>query len=445
MSLPPSGSRASGTDLVNERTASTAGAPPPGGEPPGVVPDVDSFSSYTRAWLRQLRSGESGVLPVVAGLIVLGIIFQIEDATFLSASNLTNLLNQASYLMLFAMAELFVLLLGEIDLSLGYEGAIGAAIMCWLATTPVNQTWWVAVLAGLGATTVLGLTQGLLITRIGLPSFVVTLAGFLGFAGLELYIILNVPAGNGGTISITNSVINDFVNGNLSVAATWIVTAAIVAVFAVLTLNRDRGRRQTGLKAPPLSVSILKIVLVAAGGAIVAGVTTANRGRTGLSVLEGMPWDVLIVLGVCAAWSFLLGRTRYGRYVYAIGGNAEAARRAGINLRRIRTIAFGLAGLTAGAAGILYASELGSISTNVEPNLVLYAVAGAVVGGTSLVGGRGKMSYALLGGFVIATIYNGMVLLGLSAAAQEMVTALVLLAAVTLDAFTRRKSSLTAR
>ena len=200
---------------------------------------------------------------------------------------------------------------------------------------------------------------------------------------------------------------------------------------------RDRRRRANGLVAPPFVLTLLKVGVVAAAGIVLVLVCNTNRGL--LVRLDGVPWVVLIVAGILVAWTFLLGRTRFGRYVYAIGGNAEAARRAGVNLNRIRLLAFALTGLTAGIAGILYASRLGSISNNVDGGqLVLYAVAAAVIGGTSLAGGRGKMLHALVGGLVVAAIANGMGLLALSASTQYMVTALVLLAGVTVDAVARR-------
>ena len=280
--------------------------------------------------------------------------------------------------------------------------------------------------------------QGTLVIRLRLPSFVVTLAGLLGWQGVVLYLVNT--HGTGGTIRISNSVLLDLSNGNLSPVAGWIIMVGSVLVFGGVTLLRDRHRQSSGLVAPPLAVTILKIAVMAAAG--VALVLICNTDRGVLVPLRGVPYVVLIILGFLILWTFLLGRTRFGRYLYAIGGNAEAARRAGISLGWNRLWAFALTSFTAGAAGILYASRLGSISNNIDGGtLVLYAVAAAVIGGTSLFGGRGKMVYPLLGGLVIATIYNGMGLLGLAAAYQFMVTALVLVAAVSIDALARRSSS----
>jgi D-xylose transport system permease protein len=298
---------------------------------------------------------------------------------------------------------------------------------------------WAAVLVALAASALYGTLQGYIIAKLGLPSFVVTLAGQLGLSGLLLYLISATGnIGVGGVISQHNSIVNDIEYGYLSPTTTWIVMIAIAAVAGLILFYGDFRRRSAGLVAPPLSVTLLKIVGVFAAAIVIAAIANKNRGR-GLTVLAGLPWGVLVVLAILFLWTVLLGRTRFGRYLYAIGGNAEAARRAGISLITIRTLAFTLCGLTAGMTGIIYASYLGSISSGVQGGQnVLYAVAAAVIGGTSLFGGRGKMLHAVLGGLVVGVIYNGLQLLGLSASAQLMWTALVLLAAVIVDRITRR-------
>lgn len=398
----------------------------------------ESLGEYARAWAKRIRSGESGVLPVLGGLIVLVVIFQVQNSVFLSAGNLTNLLVQGSVFVLLGMAEVWVLILGEIDLSVGYVAGIGGVITAILTAPPNNFPWYAAITVGMVATACIGVLQGTLVIRLRLPSFVVTLAGLLGWEGVVLYLVNT--HGTGGTIRISNNVLLDLSNGNLSPVAGWIIMVGSVLVFGGVTLLRDRHRQSSGLVAPPLAVTILKIAVMAATGVALVLICNTNRGV--LVPLRGIPYVVLIILGFLILWTFLLGRTRFGRYLYAIGGNAEAARRAGISLGWNRLWAFALTSFTAGAAGILYASRLGSISNNIDGGtLVLYAVAAAVIGGTSLFGGRGKMVYPLLGGLVIATIYNGMGLLGLAAAYQYMVTALVLVAAVSIDALARRSSS----
>jgi D-xylose transport system permease protein len=404
---------------------------------------ANSLGEYVGATIKRIRNGESGVLPVVAGLVIIVVIFQTQNSKFLSTGNLTNLIEQSGVFVILGMAEVFVLLLGEIDLSIGFLGAVGAVITAELATPPHNVNWAIAVLAGLAACALFGLIQGLLITRLGLPSFVVTLSGQLGCAGLVLYLIERDKAATGGTIAVTSNVLNDIVNGSMTTAAGWIVMVVLVAIFAAMTLLQSWRRRSSGLVTAPLSLTVIKVAAVAAAGVILVLVCNADRGFNDTK-LDGVPWIVPIVMAVLVLYSLLLGRMRFGRYLYAIGGNAEAARRAGISLNTIRLLAFVLCGFTAGIAGIVYLSQLGSISSDVEGgNLVLYAIAAAVIGGTSLFGGRGKMIHAVLGGVVIATIYNGMGLIQIGAAGQEMVIALVLLAAVIVDAVARRGSSST--
>ncbi len=418
----------------------TAPPPPPQREPTprtdivAGVPELatGSLRGYFRAWLVRLRSGESGVLPVVGGLIVIVIVFQLKSPVFLSPNNIINLMVQASVFVLFGVAEVFVLLLGEIDLSLGFTGAIGAVFTVWFTGPPFHMPWYVGILIGLAVATVIGLVWGLLVTRLRIPSFIVTLAGLLGLQGLLIFIIDRLAGpSSGGTLSVSDPVINDIAYGYVNPVVAWVVLAVAVALYAVFVLVRDRNRRAAGLVAQSIGPSLLKIALIAVAGIVL--VLVCNAGG-------GVPWAVPIVLAIVFAWSALLAHTRFGRYVYAIGGNAEAARRAGIRLSWVRLMAFALASLTAGAAGIFYASRLGSISSNVDGGqYVLLAVAAAVIGGTSLFGGRGKIVHALLGGLVVATIYNGMGLLNLSAATQLMVTALVLLAAVTVDALSSRR------
>jgi D-xylose transport system permease protein len=408
---------------------------------------ANSLAEYTRIWVGRVRSGESGALPVVVGLIALVIYFQVRTPVFLSSGNLVNLITQAAFLVTFGMAEVFVLLLGEIDLSVGYNAAMGAVITLWLLSLTHPMPLWIAVIAGLAFSGAYAGIQGVIVTRLGLPSFVVTLAGYLGGFGLLLFLIDEAAPGSGGTIRLNNNVLYNIDNpgtgGSLSPALGWIVMVAAVGLAAAFMIARDTRRRVSNLAAPPISVTILKIVLMAAVGVAVVLIGNTNRG-TGVVVLRGVPWVVVLVLVLLIAWTVLLSRTRFGRYVYAIGGNAEAARRAGINLSRIRVAAFVLTGLTAGITGIIYASYLDSMSNNFNGGqYVLYAVAAAVIGGTSLFGGRGRMLGAVLGGLVVAVIYNGLLLLGLGAAAQNLWTAGVLLAAVTVDALARRGSTAT--
>ena len=409
----------------------------------GAAPEViaNSLGEYVRIWFSRVRNGESGALPVILGLAVIVIYFQVRSSLFLSAGNLVNLIGQAAWIVTLGMAEVFVLLLGEIDLSIGYTSVIGATFTCWLLLPPHPAPWPLAVLVGLAVPAIFGGIEGVIITRLRLPSFVVTLAGQLLAVGLLLEVVQAAAPNGGGSIRLYNNVLLDIEGGSLSPLASWIVMIAAVALAAALFLVRDARRRASNLTAPPLSITLLKIAAMAVAGVVVVLIGNTNRG-VGLVTVKGVPWVVPLVLVVVIAWSFLLGRTRFGRYIYAIGGNAEASRRAGINLSRMRILAFTLAGLTAGIFGILYTSYLGSISTGVQGGqLVLLAVAAGVIGGTSLFGGRGKMLGAVLGGIIVAVIYNGLELLGLGAAPQYMWTAAVLLAAVTVDTLARRRST----
>jgi D-xylose transport system permease protein len=398
----------------------------------GTVLAADSAGAYLRAsWVR-IKGGETGVLPVIAGLLLVSVLFQVLNDRFLTAGNLVNLLVQAAVFSLLAMGEVFALLLGEIDLSIGFVAGLSAVVMAELVRPTVGWPWWAAIAAALVVCALIGALQGSLITRIGLPSFVVTLSGLLFWQGVMLYIL-----GDGGSILIQDDVINNIGSGTLSRIGGWVVMLVVVGIYALQTWRRDTRRRGAGLMAPPQSLTIAKIV-----GALVAGVLLVllcNADRGFFVPVYGVPWVILLVFGVAAVWTFVLGRLRFGRYIYAIGGNAEAARRAGINLKMIRTMAFVLCSFTAGIAGVVYASRLRSISTALDGGtLVLYSVAAAVIGGTSLFGGRGKAIHGVIGGIVIAAIDNGMGLLGFSAAAKYIVTALVLLVAVTIDAVARR-------
>ena len=412
--------------------------------PPEIV--AQTLREYARGQVLRIRGGDSGVLPVVLALVVIVIVFQAisPNHVFLSAGNIVNLFQQSSYFMVFAMAEIFVLLLGEIDLSIGYVGPVGAVIAVQLVQpSTTNWPWLPAVIVALIACAVIGAVQGTLVTRLRLPSFIVTLAGLLIFNGVLLIVLAFGPFSGypslGGQKPNPHA-LYDWMWGHISPTGGWIAMAVIVGALGLNSFLRDTRRRRSGLVAPPLSLTFIKIVFLAAVGVAVVAVCNVNRAHIG--TLAGVPWSIFIVLGVLGAWTFLLGRTRYGRYVYAIGGNAEAARRAGINVNMVRTVAFVLCSLTAGIAGLLYASYLGGMSNNVPGGqLVLYAVAGAVIGGTSLFGGRGKIAHGVLGGLVIGGIYNGTYLLGLQVQWQFIVTGGVLIAAVTIDALSRRGSA----
>jgi len=393
--------------------------------------------------MARIAAGESGVLPVIVAMTAIVIVFGAisPNHVFLLPVNLVNLFQQSAVFMVLAMAEGFALVLGEIDLSVGFVGACGAAITVQLVQPlTTNWHWTLGILTGLLFCAAFGVIQGTLITRLRLPSFIVTLGGYLIANGLFLWILNFGPfSGYPNLAGFSNNlqIIYNLMWGTLDPTVSWILAAVVVAGLGFWMWFSDHRRRTSGLVAPPASLTLIKIGLIAVVAVVVVGICNTNRASIG--VLEGVPWVIPIVLGVLVAWTILLQRTRYGRYVYAIGGNPEAARRAGINLALIRTAAFALCSLTAGIGMLLYASLLGGMSNNVQGGqYVLYAVAAAVIGGTSLFGGRGKALHGVLGGLVIGGIYNGMFLMSLSVQWEYVVTGLVLLAAVTIDSLSRR-------
>jgi D-xylose transport system permease protein len=409
-----------------------------------AAPDVlaDSLGEYVRVWGRRIRSGESGALPIVVGLIVIIIFFQVERSRFGSAENLANLFQQASLYILLGAAQLFALILSEIDLSVGFVLGVGAFVIAELIAPPVNFPWWLGILGGVAVTGFIGYIQGSLITRLHIPSFVVTLAGLLFFEGVVIELATIDKQAVGGVMSVsTSSPVFKLVNSNISPGVAWIVLVVVLAIFAAMALRSAAVRRAHGLSAPPISITLLRIAAAAVGGVALVYVCSLNRGL-GLVTLKGVPYVIPFVGLVLFGYSMMLGRTRLGRYMYAIGANPEAARRAGISVQRIRRIAFMFSAATAGLAGLVYVSTLGSVSTGVDGgDYTLYSVAAAVIGGASLFGGRGKPVHALLGGLVIGVVYNGLALMGISAAGQFMATAIVLLVAAAVDALVRRRGA----
>jgi D-xylose transport system permease protein len=412
--------------------------------PPELV--AQTFGEYARGYVARVRNGQSGVLPVVGGLVAIMVVFEVisPNHVFLSPGNLVNLFQQSAVFIVLAMAETFALLLGEIDLSIGYVGACGAVITVQLVQpVTTNWPWWAAILAGLAFCAAVGAIQGTIITRLGIPSFIVTLAGFLIFNGVMLILLLLGPFSGYPNLTSPSpnvQVLFNLMAGTIDPTLSWIAMVVIVVGLAAILWFGDQRRRRSGLVAPPVSLTLIKIGVIAGAGIVVVAISDINRANFG--TLAGVPWVVPIVLAVLGAWTILLERTKYGRYVYAIGGNPEAARRAGVNLAVVRTVAFALCSMTAGIGVLLYASYIGGMSNNVQGGqFVLFAVAAAVIGGTSLFGGRGKVIHGVLGGLLIGGINNGMYLQGLDVQRIFIVTGLVLLAAVTIDALSRRAAS----
>ena len=412
--------------------------------PPELV--AQSLGQYLRAWWLRVRSGDSGVLPVVLGIVLVAVAFQAANSKFLSSQNLVNLFEQSTVYMVLAMAEIFALLLAEIDLSVGLVMGLGSVVVAELVQpTGANFPWWAAIITALLACSACGAIQGWLVARLRMPSFIVTLGGLLILEGVAIIVL-------GGTlVSIGNSrftnevVLYKIFWGHFSPVVGWILLAVLVGAAGAGFWLRDVRKRRAGLETPPPSLTALKIVLMAAAGIALVAICNVNRAHFG--TIEGVPYIIPIVLVVLAAWTVLLQRTRFGRYVYAIGGNPEAARRAGVRLASVRIWGFVLAGLTAGIAGVLFASWQVDITTNIikESNsYVLLAIAAAVIGGTSLFGGRGRTIHGVLGGLVIGAIYNGLFLLGVQAQWIDVAVAGVLLAAAVVDVLSRRSASSTA-
>ena len=405
--------------------------------PPEIV--AQSLSQYIRAWAARIRGGNAGVLPVALALVAVVIVFTAvsPNHVFFSARNFVNLFDQSAVFIVLAMGEGFVLLLGEIDLSIGYVGAIGGVVAAMLVQPETNLPWWLAIIAALLVCAAIGAIQGLIITRLRIPSFVVTLAGYLFWFGVMLILL-----GDSGQLPITGvqpnkQALYGIVYSYIDPIISWVALAVIVGLLGAVMWRRDAARRRSGLVAPPVGLTIAKIALICAAGVAVVAICNLNRGS--FLPIVGVPWVVPLVLVVLLAWMVLLERTQFGRHMYAVGGNSEAARRAGINVPRVRTLGFVLCSMTAGIAGVIYCSQLGGMTTNIQGgSLVLYAVAAAVIGGTSLFGGRGRAIHGLLGGLVIGAIYNGLYLLGLPIQYQLMITGLVLLAAVSIDSLSRK-------
>jgi D-xylose transport system permease protein len=417
--------------------------------PPEIM--AQSLSQYLRGWLVRVKSGDAGVLPVVAALVVVTIVFQIVSPhqVYLSPGNLVNLFAQSAVFIILGVAEIFVLLLGEIDLSIGYVAAIGGIVTAELVQPSTasndylhNWPWWGAIAAAIVICGSIGAVHGLIITKLKLPSFVVTLAGQMFWFGVMIILL-----GKAGGVSVTSTIvpaqvsIYGIVYSYLDVLFSWVGLAVIVLVIGGSMWMRDYSRRRSGLVAPPIGLTVAKIAFIAFAGIAVLAICNVNRSHGSLAII-GVPWVVPLVLAVVAGATLLLERTQFGRHVYATGGNPEAARRAGVGVNSIRTWAFVICSAVSGLAGIIYVSQLGGITTNINGGqYVLFAVAAAVIGGTSLMGGRGRAIHGLLGGLTIGAIYNGLFLLGMPVEYQYIATGLVLLAAVSVDALARRNTT----
>jgi D-xylose transport system permease protein len=375
--------------------------------------------------LRRFVQGDLTGLRVILGLAVIWVVFQTQEDRFLTAVNLTNLVLQITAIGLISVGVVLVLLLGEIDLSVGAVSGLCAAIMAVLSE---KHGWspYLAIGAGVAAGTAIGLFQGFIYTRFGVPSFVVTLAGLLAWQGALLQVL-----GDTGTINLTDPKITGLANTFYGETFGWVVAALAIGAFAALSLRSRQQRLRDGLRAPPLASVAARIAIVAA--AVIGAIAVLNADR-------GLPLAALILVGFVLLFQYVTTKTTFGRHIYAVGGNAEAARRAGIRVTQVRIVVFMIASTLAAIGGTMAASRLLAVNqSSGAGDVLLLAIAGPVVAGTSLFGGRGSVWTALLGALVIGSISNGMDLLSLESSVKFMVTGAVLLVAVVIDAIARNQ------
>jgi len=405
------------------------------------VEGLAALGAYTRGYLARVRGGELGSIPALVGLIVITLVFAVLHQGFVSAYNIEALVIQAAPIIVMAMGLVFVLLLGEIDLSAGTTGGLCSAIMAVLLVRH-GASWWLALVVGLIAGVIIGFGMGWLRARVGIPSFVITLATFLAFQGVTLILI----GGQGSVILPSGSPLIELENSFLPLWLGWTLLVLFVVGYAAVKVNDALGRRRAGLSRAPFTVIAAKVVALAAIGVAFTYEMGVNRNLSTNAFLsnkaQGMPWVVVLLVILYTIWHFVLSRTRYGQHVYAVGGNEEASRRAGVVVARIRISVFVICSGMAAVSGMIAASLLQSVQSNAGAgNTLLLAVGAAVIGGTSLFGGHGLVIDAVLGGLVVAVVINGMsdLIQGANSAGYEwVVTGAVLLLAAGFDAVVRR-------
>ncbi len=441
-------------------------------------------------YFSRLKAGQLGSLPALLGLLVLVIVFASLSDTFLTMNNIANLMAQGAGKAIIAMGIVFVLLLGEIDLSAGTASGVTAAVLAmhyvrngnllggmgngvfitflvvlaiagllgvilriWagvgfavlaiaLVLSGAAANPWIEIVLAISVGGAIGVLTGFLVSKIGMPSFVVTLALFLAWQGVILQFI-----GEGGTLGIsTSDVLFKVANGNLSTLGSWILFVVAAGGFAAVSLGQHFSRLKRGLVTQPTPMVLFKVGAIAVVAAIATYLLTINRAPNPNIVISGVPYVVPIVLALLVLGTYVLNRTQYGRHIYAVGGNREAARRAGINVEKIRASVFVICSAVAAIGAIVYSSKVGSVDPQAGGlNTLLFAVGAAVIGGTSLFGGKGRVVDAVIGGLVLAVVENALGLLKQSAAVVNIVTGLVLLLAATVDALSRRRAAASPR
>ena len=407
--------------------------PASGPTPPGIATGYEgTVADQFRAYFSRVRSGEMGMLPAIGGFIVLCVLFQFLSSDFLSLLNIANLLTQTAFLAVLAIALVFVILIGEIDLSAGVTAGVGMAVFIQL-DGPLGFNWIVALVIALVVGLVIGLFIGYFVAKVGIPSFVVTLGLFLGFQGLQLVLL-----GNGQTYRVTEPAVVAIENSNMPGWAGWLMWAVIVLV-SIGTAFYDRARRgRAGVPVRPLALLFMRVGAIAIGVGIFVFVMNLNRSRSIIEV-SGVPIVVPIAIAILWLGTQMLDRTRWGLHLYAVGGNPEAARRAGINVAWIRIAAFVLCSTLAIVSGLFQASQVGVIGSSFGQTDVLNGVAAAVVGGVSLFGGRGRLIQGAMGALVISAITNGLGLINLPGGVNLLITGGVLILAATVDAVSRKR------
>ena len=386
------------------------------------------------AYISRVKGGEMGALPSVLSLFVLTLLFSLLNPYFLTQGNFANLLTQTATLMMVAMALVFVILIAEIDLSAGVTSGVAMALFI-IMTNRWGIDWRISIAAGLLCGAAIGAFIGFFVARVGVPSFVVTLGLFLGFQGLQLALL-----GDGGIYRIEVPEIRAVMNDNLPAWMGWAFLAIALFLMTLLGFYDRQVRSRNGLANRPISLLYTKLSIVAGVGAALVALLNLNRS-TSMKEISGVPIVVPIAVTILFLGTLLLDRTRFGRHLYAVGGNPEAARRAGIKVVQIRLTAFILCSTLAVVSGIFNASRVGAVEATAGKAIVLSGVAAAVVGGVSLFGGRGRLIHAAVGALVIAIIDNGLGLLGLPAGINFLVTGGVLILAATVDAVSRKRSS----
>jgi D-xylose transport system permease protein len=391
-----------------------------------------TVSDQFRGYVQRVQGGDMGMLPALAGLVVLGVLFTSLDSVFFSKTNIANLMTQTAALMMLSMALTFVIIIAEIDLSAGVTG--GSAMAIWvLLVNQHNWNWVLALVVAVLCAAALGTFIGVFVAKVGIPSFVITLGLFLGLQGFMLVLL-----GGAGAYRVQTPAVTDIMNKSMAVWLGWALLAVIVLISLGTGLYDRRRRLAAGVAVRPIALLWIRVALWILLGGFAVSLLSQDRS-TGVFPITGVPIVVPIALGILWIGQWVLDRTRFGLHVFAVGGNPEAARRAGINVARVRIACFVTCSSLAVLSGLFTVSQVGIVQATTGRDIVLSGVGAAVVGGVSLFGGRGRLAQAAVGALLISMITNGLGLLGLSAGITFLVTGGVLILAATIDALSRRR------